>query len=537
MIGPQAWARQIIRDFPFLLMIAGLWQLGCSVSSSPAETMARVEQRYRVAALDSLMLANLSKSRVVMLGDAHHGNGFYYRLLTDFLNAWVDTLDYGRHTESVPTKLFLVLEWNREQQGRFERYLATGEIEPLLAEELTGSLWVGGSHKSTVDRIQYFADLRELTQRIAAINAGRSSKIELRLLGPEGIPPADEHTLMAKGWNDELRRENYDWFVSTRDVLSSDEILSQLRVNSDSRAVVFYGGAHLQRGNRLKPGPLPHEAGRRGFYMVHYLDAALGRENVRTFQTGGDPPLPEKNCLCRLAGADTLPDFSLYADPISRTPCPILSVHCRRAMTWLLGQLETNASATDSGGVKWVSTIQKKLYRDLRNSYLLQDQTVSVQLDTLQQIGKRRAAKVKSGDPSYDYRPGDRRFLELSRDLVNRFDAVENLRRLSQWRDTTSEDPERSLEPLAGNLPTRTLRSEGTPETDELTRYLAVNLLVMGTDAERTEAMALLRQSTGLGYNSMKEWQAWWRGRYSGIPPGSSGEAPAELLSKDREPR
>jgi hypothetical protein len=120
----------------------------------------------------------------------------------------------------------------------------------------------------------------------------------------------------------------------------------------------------------------------------------------------------------------------------------------------------------------------------------------------------------------YDYRPGDRRFLELGRDLVNRFDAVENLRHLGQWIDTTSEDPERSLKPLEGNLPPRTLGSEGTQEMDELIRYLAVNLLVIATDAERIDAMVMLRESTGLGYDSVKEWRAWWRGRYSGISPG-----------------
>ena len=531
MIEPQAWARRVGRVFPFLLLMGGLWPLACRVSSSPPGTTARVEQRYPVAALDSLMLANLSQSRVVMLGDAHHGNSFYYKLLTNFLNAWVDTLDHGRRPEAVPTKLFLVLEWNREQQGRMEHYLATGDVEPLLAEELKGSLWVGGSNKSTVDRFEYFADLRELTQRLAAINAGRSSKIELRFLGPEGIPPVDERTLMAKGWNDEFHEENYDWFVTTRDVLSSGNILSELRANADYRAVIFYGGAHLQRGNRLKPGLPPNGTGRRGFYLVHYLDAALGRENVKTFQTGGDPPLPEKDCLCRLAGNDTLPDFALYADPMLRAPCQILSIRCQRIMTWLLGQLEANLSATDSAGVKWVGTIQKKLYRDLRNSYLSQDRTVLAQLDSLQQIGKRRAAKVKSVGTSYDYRPDDRRFLELGRDLVHRFDAVENLRRLSQWRDTTSEDPERSLEPLEGNLPPRAPGSEGTPRTDDLMRYLAVNLLVMGTDAERTDAMALLRESTGLGYKSVKEWQTWWRGRYSGISPGSPGGQTPYCLS------
>jgi hypothetical protein len=518
----------------FALLIGVLSLSACGRSPVAGRASRQWTATYPLASLDSLMLADLARSRVVMLGDAAHGLDYYERLLLGALDAWVDTLQAHPASTTVPNKLLLFLELSPEQQAELETFFTTGDIGPIAISEVSRSLRLGGLSQLSTDRLAYYSDLRELVRRIETINARTPNQISLQLACVEPPPPAGLHTVAARGW-EEYRRQNYLWFATKRDSLLAARVLVKLRQNPEAHALFYYGTAHLQRGPRIKPGGPTSLPPRTGFFLVHYLDAALGQGQVRTFMTRPDLAPGSRDTIRRSASSDTLPDYEVLTVPVPPRPCPLLASRSRRILDWAVGEVEAGEGSTDTVGVKWVSTVERVLYRQLRHSYLAASRPDSIAMDSLRLIGRERAEIVRRGGAQAERLALERRFVKVARRLVHGFDAVENIRRIGQWADSTMDDSEISLSAIVANLPANSAPALGRPaggesanesgvqpettegrEARELMQYLAVNLLALGTADEQAKAMAWLRESTGLPFRTPPDWRRWWREQYAG---------------------
>jgi hypothetical protein len=295
-----------------LLAVAGL--VSCGHDDPP-----RIEKIYPLSSLDSLMLASLEDSRVLALGDGKHGDGAYYRLLTGFLDAWVDTLEGTPATRGLPRKLLLFLEFAEDEQRQFNSFLAAGDSGQGIGTLLESSLKAGGHHRFTRDRLEFFNDLRELTQRLERLNSRTPERVEFEILGTEADLGADPNAMGLEG-EGAPRKSSSDWFVTTRDSLLSERVIGFLRQKPDFKAVIYYGTGHLQRTSVDRGEAAKFGGSRFGYWLPHYLDRALGRSQVKVFTTQGIRRPGESACIRQMVRRDDLPDFEVFIDSIQSVP-------------------------------------------------------------------------------------------------------------------------------------------------------------------------------------------------------------------------
>lgn len=290
-----------------LLAAAGL--VSCERRGSP-----RIEKTHPVSSLDSLMRTSLADSRVLALGNGKHGNGAYYRLLTGFLNAWVDALEGTPEPGGVPRRLLLFLKFAEGEQREFNSFLANGDSGPWIRARLESSGKAGGHDLFTADRLEFFNDLWELTARLDRLNFRTPQRAELEIQGAETDTWADLTPSRLRG-KEPQRKRSSDWYVTTRDSLLFERVIGILRERPDFKAVIYYGTSHLQRG-RVDRGEAARFGGSRfGYWLPHYLDGALGRSQVKVLTTQGTRRPGERICICQLARRDDLPDFEVFIDP------------------------------------------------------------------------------------------------------------------------------------------------------------------------------------------------------------------------------
>jgi hypothetical protein len=125
------------------------------------------------------------------------------------------------------------------------------------------------------------------------------------------------------------------------------------------------------------------------------------------------------------------------------------------------------------------------------------------------------------------------RRLHVIEQLIQRFDAIENINALEKWitvplRDSMiyfpmlkmslanlpSPDPEIENQNLSGASLSGNANSLITSRKEDLTEYFLVNLMWIGTSDEKKRAMEELKAKTGLKWETQQEWTAWWRTKY-----------------------
>ena len=221
----------------------------------------------------------------------------------------------------------------------------------------------------------------------------------------------------------------------------------------------------------------------------------------------------------------------------------------------LLHEFETDCRDTDTVGVHWAMKLQGTLWWLLRDSYLSRDVAVAGDLRVMGRLTTRKADHLFRGAPAYDWRSDDQRFIELARRCADRFNAIENIRRIEEWRKPSSRDPFVSLNDIVGNLPSMPHRdpalepppglvpalppsanhvlSEAESRSGRLMCYMAINLLAIGTPEENAEAIAFLKETTGLGFGTEKEWRDWWGRSYAVAPASSAWRKPRSAPAGD----
>src|SRR5208283_3970622 len=207
------------------------------------------------------ILDKLKTNRIVMIADAGHGDPLYYRVVINSLNNWISKNEQETKNQSkdLPSKLFLFLEFDSTRANAMKRYFQSGNpietIEPM-------NFW---GDQFTTGTLEFYYDLRVLRRRIDAYNRERNAdaQISFDIIGPE-------KEIDLSNWTTEKRDR---FFLYERDEYSSKRIKELIEAAPDAKALIFYGGAHLQRGDVLKQAQNKKSM---GYFLANYLSESFG---------------------------------------------------------------------------------------------------------------------------------------------------------------------------------------------------------------------------------------------------------------------
>ncbi|MCK4462339.1 MAG: hypothetical protein KAW46_11085 [candidate division Zixibacteria bacterium] len=250
----SSWILQVL----FLSLVL-LGSTGCSDHDIEGELSELIAANARHG-VNNFVLEKLEQHRIVMLADAGHGQRLYLQSVVSFLNYWLDTnmqrADTGR---PVCSDLILVLEADSLQVRATENYFTSGDFRDVT--ELGFII----ASQSTSANLEFYHDLGELCRRIGKYNQTRDRDRQIRLsfFGPE--KPID-----ISNWSG-AKREHI--FLFERDEYSSQRLVDLLEQHPESKALVFYGDAHLDR-SLVNKGIGDKRA--EGYYLAHYLTETFG---------------------------------------------------------------------------------------------------------------------------------------------------------------------------------------------------------------------------------------------------------------------
>jgi hypothetical protein len=512
-----------------------LYLIGCSKQES---TVLKVKNYFRPDSLNDLLIDNLRTKRIIMLGDAKHGNGYYMRLVTGLLDRWLDQLEKERTLLSsqgetqkrdqplypLPKKLILFIEADSERTDTIRHYLQTGNISNWLMRAIQSETKLGGLRIGiSMDNIEFFRNLKRIEERIRKLNIQDASHpYDFRIIGPEGIPPYDlimtkDSTLLRERYQ-QFEKARFEYFVRQRDEVSSNTIRKTLDTNPDYKALIFYSTAHLLLGRQNKArweAPKGIDTAY-GYFMAHYLDQYFSRDSVSIFFSWNYLKRPYSG-IEELERSATTPDYYVYCKPIPPAQCPLEIINCQTTLRVLFELMKKYGLGNSEEEQVYALIYTNRLAFQLKRSYLNSRPDVRPWLDSL-----RRYAQDTS-------RVGNKRKVEIADKLIKGFDAIQNINSLDKWIAMPLNDgpyylpilkrvltnmPSIEYEQLEKLSLNEDLKSIILSCKEDLINYFLINLLWIGTHDETNRARKELILRTGLKLRTAEEWSAWWRTQY-----------------------
>lgn len=216
---------------------------------------------------DVYLVRQLAAKRIVMLADFYHSAPLPFETLTSFLDEWEKEVASGK---SSSTKVVLVLEDDKQIVDNLRTFISTGDWKPLV------HFWLP---YNTMEWLEFCSDLRALCMRIDSVNARRAPgrRIKFGILGGEEYDIFDHPALLRLS-----KEEGAKEFVSLRDSMSASNIIDYLDSCRDTKAIVFYGLAHLIGKYVHKNSAFLPESETGGYYLAHYLKRRFGGDSVLT---------------------------------------------------------------------------------------------------------------------------------------------------------------------------------------------------------------------------------------------------------------
>ena len=209
----------------------------------------------------------LSRHRIVMLGDFAHEWPLSTQTLTTTLTTWLRMLEAG---ESDQGHLTVFLEEDNQVAGLLRQYLKTGDLHPLLDLLMPST---------SLERLESYADLRGIATQIDSLNLflPASKQIVFDVQGPEAFNVFNPMIL------DSSDRETRLFYVNQRDSLSAGNVIAYLQDHPDQKALMFYGVGHLIKNFVEKNYTGSLSAGEKsGHYLAYYLKKEFGEDGVFT---------------------------------------------------------------------------------------------------------------------------------------------------------------------------------------------------------------------------------------------------------------
>ena len=322
-------------------LILATWIIGgweCLAEELPPSSL-------RGDAVNRRLLKELQARKIVMLADFGHEFPMPYQTIVSLLEKWLDELERGNNHFR---RLTIVLERDESAQHNLQKFFAAGNPEFLFNVV---------SPRASIESLEFFWDLRTIRKRIASINARspKQTRVDMDIFGAEDFGEASRENLWKASERDGLL-----WFVNRRDVLSAERIRKYLEAHSGRKMLVFYGGAHLQKGLVEKDlaGILTREEAT-GFYLVSYLKKFFGEDSVLSisqfqasimdFQKEPRKKDAEVDLFLSPSSLRKCPEYefypNLYDACIKRTdrvapPHALGKIFSKRVVEWLIRNLE-----------------------------------------------------------------------------------------------------------------------------------------------------------------------------------------------------
>jgi hypothetical protein len=508
-------ARNLFMSAVVLAAVAALIS-GCGRGMTETEAQQAVIRNCNHN-INQFMLERLEKNRIVMLADAAHGESLYMQRVVSFLNSWLDTLEHSKGSVSgVPTKILLVLEADSVVVHRLKTFFTSGNVWDAIDVH-----YAAGS-QFTWETLEYYGDLRAIWKRAEALNSksGKSADIQLDILG-------SEQAFDIKSLSTQMRK---DYFVCGRDEYSSSQIIARLDASPDTKALLFYGAAHLNREKAVKHAD---DVSGEGYYLGYYLaehygydrvysiyQMALSRsDNMYTVLSGPGSTYAVDYTVIR--GAKSLTRLSTNVNggliiffTESTPPIPVATVWSENVAKCFTANLDSLSAMNNDILIAEFQAALRYLHTfsifpleriDLRNSTIVQQEVSkwkswsdTVKISAVEDIVNLIALKRL-----VDHMPNSKKpFTTWYESMIASAAGFDG------YHDTTMSAQERAdsyWEYVKTNRQRIVLNN-------------LVALLWVGTAREIEAAMAALDKETGEHFATPKDWTIWWRRNYVALP-------------------
>jgi hypothetical protein len=500
-----------------IVVLAVLLPVSVPAQTDRHDDLTTFIQQHAVWDPAEFVLDKLRSNRIVMVADMTHGDPLYYKVIINSLNHWMSAWEQSS-TESVPkdlpSKLFLFIEKDSVQVNSLKHYFQTGNpidiIEPINYTE----------PQFTTGKLEFYDDLRTFRIRVDSFNrihAGR--QISFDIVGPEQV--IDVGT-----WTTEKRER---FFISERDEYSSARIGDFLDHTPDAKALVYYGGAHLERGKVMKVRGNPKSMGR---YLAQYLSERFASNGgvYTCSQFDIAPPLLLDQAIMKI-GKTFAADNSIYAGvAVDRTTSfppfdgaiyhfvrprnvrPIFTVFSENLVDYIFDHIDSYTDST------------REFYRMYLDAWLRYLSSVAIR--DLRPLNHADGAAVDSTIKAWkDWRRGTK--LNIVEDLSTLEFFKRILNHIKASDDKLSDQYQRNvLEPFIGFKVWFQYGASPQVRADSIWMFInkyrkqivtenLIHLLWVASDSEKQKAMAILKKETGENFSTAKEWSSWWETRQS----------------------
>lgn len=501
-----------------VLLALGVILVQCS-PDDPRRPKPQVH--HQLDSLNALLLKELSKRRVVMIGDSYPGHITYSSCVTSFLESWLDRLQHTPSDTAMPRRLALALELGQPGEMILCDYLRTGDRYPLIRflvdEQAKFDFDTYRTRQLSVDYLQFCERLRQVRNRIDSLN-GRlpDVSVSLDILGPEPDPPYSYSDVRSKS-RQEFNAVKSRWDTSERDQEVSLRLTKYLAQHPNQKLLVFSSSAHLQRDNK------------EGTFLARYLDSLIGRAGVSVFRTSRIPRNPVSGPqIAEYIHDNEAPDFLISKPTSPPYPFPFFVVKSQNTFRALVDLAEQYDAGPDTLAKDLSRKMLAHALELLRRSHLALDPARNQQIASLQTVVAAATRKAIMAS---------RTFADIRR-LLSRFDPVQDVLEIDSVMTTfaPSQDYYNTLTTLIDNLSAAASSTSDTvrvvvlndKQVDALTAnwsrtwkqtksdrhtYMLLQILWLGTPAEVANAMVALTRETGRDFSSALQWENWWQAR------------------------
>ena len=490
----------------FIIIVFALSLILNKESKATGDPYLTVNQQYKISELNRMIFNELNKGKIVMLGDAYHGHGFFMYKVSKFLNYWLDQLE-DKTNSDVPTKLVLFLEENNEVVNEINKFIETGDISTFLKFYIDYDSQVA-SNIFTIDYCIFVHQLRQIKQHI---NQKLNPDIDLKIIGAEPKAPYDINQL-TKMPTEEYFRKKAHYFAYKRDLLITQNIQKFLNDNTDFKSIIFYGGAHLIREKVNKKQILndPNiKEDMYGYFLAHYLDSLYTRNNVCVFYERPIFNFKYENIF----KPPTDPGKPDYYISEKTYPNHSLTMSFARSKTYLQALHDVLSKYKDKK-----PDAEKMIYRNLAlkfanaimHTYLYEN------IENTQEIRK-MAEEILSKAP----------------ELLDKYEIVQSLKRCDDGlaMNIMHNSYDNELVNMLSNIPAFQIdvRNNNSLENghlslsikqkiknlkEDISIYLAIHTLFIADQDESQQIIEYLDEKLGLGYNTKIDWFNWWQNKY-----------------------
>jgi hypothetical protein len=510
-----------MKTYPKLvLVIAVIITLFSCSKKTPEQKIHEVVASKANFQVNQFILDKFKDHRIVMLADNERLESAYLRQLTSFLDYWNDD---ARNDKDAPRKLVVVVEHDSIEAGMILKYAKSRNLQDLIGKYPYYVLF------NTTSELENYWRIGDLLKP-SSVSDPNAKGLKLDILGPEMVIDPDTWTV--------AKRDSF--FINSRDTISANVVINYLIANPDNKALIFYSGPHLVKDKTSKP---LNSGSVEGYYMALYLYEKFGdqlycinqlpvgflQDSRAFFGPDSSYAIENKYIGNFLDSYNNKFDATIFFEGYSE-PTINLQIVKSKSLGWLeLNYLKDYYSQKDVHPSKWSNWAAEYL------------SILTGQMDFLDDTSTPKL--IKSNIPIWEKWLNDSKV-----DVVTEITSLAINQRLLNLVKTSSDtsvachsaflftlitgqewgynmslaqrEKEQFIQKFhAENADDRALRIDDYEYFLQHNENLLivtdlVQLLWVGTDQEKQEALAELQKRTGQTYTTAPDWMKWWRENY-----------------------